>query len=53
MIRGRKPAGDGRELPLVGRVPESWIAPDQILDLRAQVRLRHTPSEQHSEWQQR
>jgi transposase len=34
-------------------LPESWIPPDHILDLRALVRLRHTPIEQHSEWQQR
>ena len=42
-----------RELLLAGRVPESWIPPDHVLDLRAQVRLRHTLSEQHREWQQR
>ena len=38
---------------MVGRLPESWIPPDHILDLRARVRLRHTLSEQRSEWQQR
>jgi transposase len=38
---------------LAGRLPESWIPPDHILDLRAQVRLRHTLGEQRSEWQQR
>jgi transposase len=42
-----------RELLIAGRLPESWIPPDHILDLRAQVRLRHTLIEQHSEWQQR
>ena len=42
-----------RELLMLGRLPESWIAPDQILDLRARVRLRHTLSEQRGEWQQR
>ena len=31
-----------RELVMVGRLPESWIAPEHILDLRARVRLRHT-----------
>ena len=31
-----------RELLMTGRLPECWIAPDHILDLRAQVRLRHT-----------
>src|SRR5512144_3026204 len=39
------------ELLMVKRLPESWIAPDHILDLRARVRLRHTLSEQRSEWQ--
>ncbi len=38
---------------MVRRLPESWIPPDHILDLRARVRLRHTLSEQGSEWQQR
>jgi len=42
-----------RELLMVKRLPESWIPPDHILDLRARVRLRHTLSEQRSEWQQR
>jgi transposase len=42
-----------RELLMIKRLPESWIPPDHILDLRAQVRLRHTLSEQRSEWQQR
>src|SRR3954453_8654433 len=42
-----------RELVMVDRLPESWIAPDHILDLRARVRLRHTLSEQRGEWQQR
>jgi transposase len=42
-----------RELLMVGRLPESWIPPDHVLDLRARVRLRHTLSEQRGEWQQR
>jgi transposase len=42
-----------RELLMIRRLPESWIPPDHILDLRARVRLRHTLSEQRSEWQQR
>ena len=33
-----------RELLMAGRLPESWIPPDHILDLRARVRLRHTLS---------
>jgi transposase len=42
-----------RELLMIKRLPESWIPPDHILDVRARVRLRHTLSEQRSEWQQR
>jgi transposase len=42
-----------RELLMIGRLPESWIPPQQILDLRERVRLRHTLSEQRGEWQQR
>ena len=34
-----------RELLMVKRLPESWIPPDHILDLRARVRLRHTLSD--------
>ena len=42
-----------RELLMVGRLPESWIPPEHLLDLRARVRLRHTLVEQRREWQQR
>jgi transposase len=42
-----------RELLMVGRLPESWIPPDHILDLRARVRLRHSLVAQRGEWQQR
>jgi transposase len=42
-----------RELVMVGRLPESWIAPDHLLDLRARVRLRHSLVNQRGEWQQR
>jgi transposase len=42
-----------RQLLMAGRLPESWIPADHILDLRARVRLRHTLSEQRGEWQQR
>ena len=42
-----------RELLMINRLPESWIPPDHILDLRARVRLRHTLSHQRCEWQQR
>src|SRR5204862_451323 len=42
-----------RELLMIGRVPESWIPSEHILDLRARVRSRHTLSHQRCEWQQR
>jgi transposase len=42
-----------RELLMVDRLPESWIPPEHILDLRARVRLRHTLVDQRGEWQQR
>jgi transposase len=42
-----------RELLMLQRLPESWIPPDHLLDLRARVRLRHTLSSQRGEWQQR
>jgi transposase len=42
-----------RELLLAGRLPESWIPPAHILELRSKARLRHTLGEQRSEWQQR
>jgi transposase len=38
---------------MIERLPESWIAPDHLLDLRARVRLRHTLADQRGEWQQR
>ena len=38
---------------MVGRLPESWIPPDHLLDLRSRVRLRHTLVDQRGEWQQR
>ena len=42
-----------RELLLIGRLPESWIPPVHILDLRARVRTRHLLSHQRTESQQR
>src|ERR1035441_5503822 len=42
-----------RELLMTGRLPECWIAPDHLLDLRARVRLRHTLVDERGEWQQR
>ena len=42
-----------RELLMIGRLPESWVPPDHLLNLRAKVRLRHTLVNQRGEWQQR
>jgi len=42
-----------RELLMVGRLPESWIPPEHLLDLRARVRLRHTLVDGRRKWQQR
>jgi len=42
-----------RELLMVDRLPESWIPPGHLLDLRARVRLRHTLVDARREWQQR
>jgi transposase len=49
----RRDARHLRELLQAGRVPESWIPPEWILELRSKVRLRHTLSQQRGEWQQR
>lgn len=38
-----------RELLMAKRLPESWIPPAHILDLRARARMRHTLSEQRGE----
>ena len=54
--RAKTDAADARhlrELLMTGRLPESWITPAHLLDLRARVRLRHTLSHQRCEWQQR
>jgi transposase len=40
-------------LLLAGELPESWIPPAQILELRTLVRLRKTLIDQRSAWQQR
>jgi transposase len=42
-----------RELLRQGRVPESWIPPEQILELRSLVRLRRALVEQRTAWLQR
>jgi transposase len=40
-------------LLLEDRIPESWIPPAHILELRTLVRLRKTLVDQRTEWQQR
>ena len=42
-----------RELLTLGKLPECWIPPEHLLDLRARVRLRHTLVDDRGEWQQR
>ena len=49
----RAGARDLRERLTIERLPESWIPPKHILDLRSRVGLRHTLPEQRGEWQQR
>jgi hypothetical protein len=38
---------------MIGRLAESWIPPDHVLDLRALVRLRDALVNERGEWQQR
>jgi transposase len=45
---GRADARLLRELLMIDRLPESWIPPGHILDLRARVRLRHMLSERNA-----
>jgi transposase len=40
-------------LLLSGELPESWIPPGQILELRTRVRLRKALVDQRTAWQQR
>jgi transposase len=40
-------------LLLAGELPESWIPPAQILELRTRVRLRKTLVDERTAWQQR
>jgi transposase len=42
-----------RELLVERRLPEAWIPPAHILDLRARVRLRKALVDQRTEWLQR
>ena len=54
--RAKSDRADARHLRCLlqqGRLPESWIPPEHILELRSKVRLRHTLVERRTEWQQR
>ena len=54
--RAKTDKADAKHLRLLleqDRLPESWIAPAHMLDLRETVRLRHTLAEQRSQWHQR
>jgi transposase len=42
-----------RDLLLQGRLPESWIPPEHLLELRSKVRLRKTLVDERTAWQQR
>ena len=41
------------KLLLAGELPESWIPPAHLLELRTRVRMRKTLVEQRTAWQQR
>jgi transposase len=49
----RTDARHERELLELGRLPESWIPPEHIIELRALVRLRKTLIDQRTAWKQR
>ena len=49
----RRDARHLRELLLERRLPQAWIPPEHILELRALVRLRKTLVDQRTEWLQR
>lgn len=54
--RAKTDRSDARHLRVLlaqSELPESWIPPAHILDLRTKVRLRHTLVDQRGEWQQR
>lgn len=42
-----------RELLIIGRLPESWIPPEHIQEIRTLMRMRHTMIEERSAYQQR
>lgn len=54
--RAKTDRADARHLRVLleqGRLPESWIPPGHIVDLRELVRLRKTLADERTRWQQR
>jgi transposase len=49
----RLDAGHLRELLLIERLPESWIPPDHIQEIRTLIRMRHSMVEERTAHQQR
>jgi transposase len=41
------------DLLLAGRLPESWLPPEHVLEIRTLVRLRKDLADERREWQQR
>jgi hypothetical protein len=41
------------DLPGSGWLPESWIPPEHVLEMRTLVRLRKALTDERREWQQR
>ena len=60
-LRGRKKraktdrldAGHLRDLLVIERLPESWIPPEHIQEIRTLMRMRHTMIEERTAYQQR
>jgi transposase len=49
----RLDAGHLRDLMMIGRLPESWIPPDHIQEIRTLMRLRHSLIEERTTHKQR
>jgi transposase len=49
----RLDAGHLRDLMVIGRLPESWIPPDHIQEIRTLMRLRHSMIEERTTHKQR
>src|SRR5215212_2669012 len=49
----RLDAGHLRDLMVIERLPESWIPPEHIQEIRTLMRMRHTMIEERTAYQQR